>query len=254
MEWYKDVDILSNRRGGTDIFLKFWTETQKLTWSDINYGPTFITVFASQQEKEILFLRLNKRVKLPDESVIKYRLNPALLRQIAMMDNNTLANIMAYERANYLLCEFLGIHSETKKKHRLTSTMIVLFNVMMTRWEKLVLDRRDHSGDRARGRQYSHERESVSRDSTYEDRNYRRNSGRQCTDWSMGIDGVHMTLPEFHTGTIQGTLIEQGETIKRTMTMWVQSTRTTEWVQARQRQSVTHAANGGTSHIAAGIE
>lgn len=85
-------------------------------------------------------MKLNNRVQLPGETVIQYRadiellcvrldpemsksklcayilkgLNPAILQQVATLDNTTLqnlaANIKAYERTSYMMRKQLGIN------------------------------------------------------------------------------------------------------------------------------------------------
>lgn len=52
-----------------NIFQKLWTERQK---SDMNRSvikETFITVFAPNQKKEMLLMRLNNMIQLPGESL-----------------------------------------------------------------------------------------------------------------------------------------------------------------------------------------
>lgn len=115
-----------------------------LEWKQRNFNlgwgkKNIITVFAPGQEKEMLLMRLNNRVKLQRELVIKYRtdiellcvwldvdmeeyklceyilkgLNPALLHQIAMLTKSTInkleTNIQVYYRVSYLMRECLWI-------------------------------------------------------------------------------------------------------------------------------------------------
>lgn len=58
-------------------------------------------------------------------------------------------------------------------------------------------------------------------DSSYEDRNNRRNSCGESTDRSRGKE-KHMVERNDFTRFYNGKLIGQGETIKRTLNMWGQ--------------------------------
>lgn len=122
-----------------DIYENIVRKNQGVTWEELK--QEIQKTFSPVESNEIKVMKLNSRIQYPSESVIQYMaeieklcsqvddrmeeskicshilkgLNPALLQQISMLDNNTLeklrSNISRYEMSSFLMRQRLGLEN-----------------------------------------------------------------------------------------------------------------------------------------------
>lgn len=154
-----------------------------------DYKQNFLTNFAPVESKELLMLELNSRVQQPTETVAEYTadieklcwlvdpnmsepaicghilkgLNPAMMQQISILDNTTIAslksNISKYEQGSYLLRRRFGVAGQPEKSNtadieaKINSLTDMVHEIhLSSRWNRDSRHRREQSSDYHSGR------------------------------------------------------------------------------------------------------